>query len=145
MTRECGTCTKCCEGYLSGNIKGKSFYSGKPCHFVALGKGCSIYEERPKEPCISYKCSWLVDENIPEWFKPNEINAIVDVRKIQNISYLNVVEAGEKLRPEVLSWLILYALNNKLNFQWTIDNGSNYIGSSEFLSLMNKQVIQRSY
>lgn len=137
MNRKCGDCTKCCEGYLLGEAKGKSFYKGKPCHFVAIGKGCTIYRERPVNPCASYKCAWLTDENLPEWFKPNEINAIVDVRTVNNIQFLNVVEAGEKLKVEVLSWLIVYALSNGLNLHWTIDGGPNYLGSKEFLDAMN--------
>lgn len=140
MKRECGNCTKCCEGFLSGEAKGKTFYNGKPCHFVAIGKGCSIYKERPINPCMSYKCSWLIDENLPEWFKPNVINAIIDVRKINDIEFVNVVEAGERLRADVLSWLITYCLNNGLNFHWTINNGSNWIGSQDFIDAMNEKV-----
>lgn len=140
MNRKCGNCTKCCEGYLNGKVKDKSFYEGKPCHFVAIGKGCSIYKDRPLDPCITYRCAWLTDENLPEWFKPNAINAIVDFRKIKHIKYINVVEAGETLKVEVLSWLILYALNNGLNLHWTINGGPNYLGSQEFLDEMNSQV-----
>jgi len=142
MKRKCGDCTKCCEGNLSGNALGHSFYPGKPCHFISIGQGCTVYEKRPIEPCVTYKCLWLSDENIPEWFKPNEINAILDTRKIENIDYINVLEAGETLRADVLSWVIMYALNNGLNLRWTIKNGSNYIGSSEFLEVMNRQNLQ---
>ena len=139
MKRECGSCTKCCEGFLSGEAKGKTFYGGKPCHFVAVGKGCSIYKERPINPCVSYKCAWLIDENLPEWFKPDYINTIIDIRKINNIQYINVVDAGSPLKTEVLSWLIMYSLNNGLNLFWTINGGTHYIGSPEFLEEMNKQ------
>ena len=34
VKKECGTCTKCCEGWLGANIKGHEMYPGKPC-FVA--------------------------------------------------------------------------------------------------------------
>lgn len=138
MTRECGDCTKCCEGYLTGEAKGKSFYQGKPCHFVAIGKGCTIYKDRPKNPCESYKCLWLVDEQLPEWFKPNEINAILDIRHIDNIPFINVLEAGETLRSDVLSWLIANTINKGWNLRWEIGKGSHWIGSQEFLDAMEK-------
>lgn len=138
MKRECGNCTKCCEGYLSGEAKGKPFFGGRPCHFVNIGKGCSIYKERPLNPCVAYKCAWIKDDRLPEWFKPNAINAIVDFRKIEGIEYIDVVEAGEPLRIDVLSWLIMYAINNSMNLHWTIKNGNHYFGSKEFLDAMNK-------
>lgn len=138
MSRQCGDCTKCCEGFLSGEAKGKTFYPGKPCHFVTIGKGCSIYKDRPQDPCVSYRCAWLTDENLPEWFKPNEINAITDVRKIKDIPYINVVEAGETLRANVLSWLIQYAMNNGLNLRWMVLGGAYWIGNKDFLDAMNE-------
>ena len=64
MKRECGTCTKCCEGWLTGEALGHNFYPGKPCHFLAVNKGCTVYAKRPKDPCSSYKCAWLANEDI---------------------------------------------------------------------------------
>lgn len=139
MSRSCGDCTKCCEGYLSGSANGKTFYNGKPCHFLSIGKGCTIYAKRPKDPCQAYKCAWLIDDTLPEWFKPNEINAIVDYREIEGIKYLNVVEAGETLRSNVLSWLIVYALSNNINIYWNVAGGSNWIGSTDFLKAMERR------
>lgn len=138
MKRGCESCTKCCEGYLSGEAKGKSFYPGKPCHFISIGKGCSIYTTRPNDPCAIFKCEWLINNEIPEWMKPNEINAIITTSKIKDkeIYYLNVVEAGEPLRSDVLTQLILYTLSNNLNFAWQINGGKNWIGSPEFLEAM---------
>ena len=40
--RNCNNCTKCCEGWLSGEVNGYSFYPGRPCHFMKCD-GCSIY------------------------------------------------------------------------------------------------------
>jgi hypothetical protein len=134
--RECGTCTKCCEGWLLGQALGHTFFKGKPCHFVSLDKGCTVYAKRPKDPCITFKCEWLTNTDIPEWFKPNEINAIVRVKEDNGISYLAVIEAGQTLSSKVLSWLIQYALSNQLNFVWQIEGGENWIGSPEFNQLM---------
>ena len=108
--RQCGSCTKCCEGYLEGSVLGHSFFPGKPCHFVTIGQGCTQYAKRPKDPCQVYKCSWVTDMELPEWMKPDKINAIVDVRDINGIAYLQVHETGGILRSDVLSWLIKYVL-----------------------------------
>lgn len=137
MKRECGTCTKCCEGYLAGEALGKVFDLGKPCHYVSIGKGCTVYTKRPTNPCVSFKCQWLENTDLPEWLKPDAINAIVKVDKVKDIFYLRVVEAGEMLQSKVLSWLIQYAVNNQLNFVWQINGGSSWIGSPEFHQAMN--------
>lgn len=138
--RKCGSCTKCCEGYLQGSANGKPFYPGRPCHFISIGKGCSIYDRRPKDPCITYQCQWLANEDIPEWFKPNEINALITKRKIKDkpIEYWDLIEAGETLRSDVLSWIITYALNNKINLRWNVKGGFHWVGSNEFIQVMNE-------
>jgi hypothetical protein len=134
--RQCGTCTKCCEGYLSGEALGHTFFAGKPCHFVAIGKGCSVYVKRPANPCVSYKCGWLTNEDIPEWMKPSDIDAIIDMREIGGISYLSLKETGCRLDSRVLSWFIQYGLNHGLCIAWEVDKGLNWIGTPEFNSLM---------
>lgn len=138
--RSCGSCTKCCEGWLSGEALGHKFYPGKPCHFIAIGKGCSVYAKRPQEPCVFYKCGWISNEDIPEWMKPSDINAIVDFRTINDIEYLKVTEAGSVLDSKVLSWLIQYALTKQLNFVWMINGNESWFGSPEFNQEMNKQI-----
>ena len=129
--RECGSCTKCCEGWLNGEAYGHKFYPGQPCFFKKEG-GCSIYKDRPENPCKSYKCLWLTDENIPHWMKPDQINAILTHRIEEGIGYIDVTEAGEKLRVEVLNWIVMFALNKKANLQYKISGGVNRIGVSEF-------------
>lgn len=131
--RECGNCTKCCEGYLSGEALGYKFYQGRPCHFVSMGKGCTIYAKRPKDPCISYKCGWLTEETFPEWLKPDLINAIIDFRELNGHRYINLVEAGQVVSSKVLTWLFLYAVNNNLNVVWQVEGGLNYFGNKEFI------------
>jgi hypothetical protein len=137
--RQCGTCTKCCEGSLSGSAYGIPFYKGKPCHFLIEKKGCGIYKDRPNDPCKTYSCEWLKNKEIPEWLKPERSNVIIDVRHVGSINYLNLVEAGEVLPSNVLSWAILYAMQNGLNLRWEVNGSLNWIGSPEFLEEMNKQ------
>jgi hypothetical protein len=137
--RTCGTCTKCCEGWLPGDALGHTFFEGKPCHFIAIGTGCTVYAKRPEDPCKSYKCGWLTNQDIPEWMKPNEVNAIVDFRELEGVKYVNVSEAGDVLESRVLSWLIQFAIKNNINLLWTIQGGSNWIGSEDFSLLMSKK------
>lgn len=141
MSRSCGDCTKCCEGYLTGSAHGKPFFPGRPCHFLTIGKGCTIYPKRPKDPCVNYACEWLANDEIPEWMKPNEINAIITKRKFKEsgIEYWDLIEAGETLRANVLSWLIMYALEKGMNFRWMINGGQHWIGSQEFLEAMRQE------
>jgi len=141
--RSCGTCTKCCEGYLAGEALGHTFYAGKPCHFIAIGAGCTVYEKRPKDPCISYKCAWLTNEDIPEWMKPSDIDAIIDMRQIGKHQYLNLKEAGSPMQAKVLSWFFQYVLKTGLNAQWEVNGGINWVGSPEFNEEMSKQNLQK--
>ena len=67
--------------------------------------------------------------------QPSNVNAILVWRKKNDIDYLDISEAGEKLRVEVLSWAIMYCLKNNFNLQYMVDGGVNRIGSQEFLGL----------
>ena len=134
--RECGTCTKCCEGWLTADIMGEKMYPGKPCRFIVIGKGCTVYANRPKEPCVSYKCGWLTNADIPEWMKPSEINAIIDLRQVENHTYLRLKEAGSFMQSRVLSWFFQYILKTGMNALWEVDGGLNWAGSPEFNALM---------
>jgi len=131
--RTCDGCTKCCEGTLHGKAYQHSFYPGKPCHF--LSKGCTIYANRPEDPCQIYKCEWLASEELPMWMRPDLCHAITTKRTINNIEYYEILEAGKVLDSAVLSWFILWALNSKKNLAYQIQGGLNKIGSSEFLAL----------
>lgn len=134
MIRECNGCTKCCEGWLIGEVYGHSMYRGRPCFF--LNKTCSIYNTRPQDPCRSYKCMWLVEEDtFPEWLKPDLSNAIINKCTFNDITYYVLVEAGSILNSKVLSWMIQWCLETGNNLLYYIDGGMNKIGSKEFLKL----------
>lgn len=138
--RKCGTCTKCCEGFIVGQAHGKPFYPGKPCHFISIGEGCSSYANRPEDPCKTYNCLWLEDPDLPEWMKPDKINAIIDMRIVKGIPYIHVLEAGAVLSSKVLSWVIQYALSNSMNVCWEVERGKNLLGTQEFLQAMQNRV-----
>lgn len=141
--RSCNNCTKCCEGYLAGDIRGHWMGIApdgvnKPCFFLELGKGCKEYEKRPVDPCRTFKCDYLTNEDIPESFKPSRANAIFTTRTIKGIEYMQLIEAGRKLDSEVLSWAISYALVNNLNFAWRVLENIFWIGDEAFNKMMDE-------
>ncbi len=146
MTRECGSCTKCC-GWLEADIifdddtPPAKIWPGRKCQYVTA-KGCSVYEKRPENPCRSFKCLWLGPDhfplpidNIPMWMKPDESNVIMVWRENPNpeLSFMQLIEAGAPISAEILSWAIQYALNNGLNIFYQLNSDWNKIGNQTFL------------
>jgi hypothetical protein len=79
--RTCGTCKKCCEGWLSGHIYVKNIIDfemkrDSPCPFSGE-YGCSIYQFRPANPCKSFMCGWLIEGSpLPEDYRPDKLGII---------------------------------------------------------------------
>jgi hypothetical protein len=137
--RHCDGCTMCCEGWLTGESHGYEFYPGLPCHFVGCN-GCSIYENRPDEPCKSFACSWLNDNFLPEWFKPNQSNLICNWEEWEkNCYFLSVIECGKQIEAKYLNWLKKTSnYTTDFNVRYTISGTIYYLGSDKFLQYMNK-------
>jgi len=136
--RECDGCTECCQGWLQGVAHGKSFYPGKPCHFVSA-TGCSIYEDRPQNPCKHFRCGWLDELNLfPEWLKPNKAKIIAQkLRTKSGVEFYEITECGQKIDASVLNHLILTALSGGANFRIQIGGGWANYGDQKFLSDMS--------
>lgn len=139
--RSCGDCTKCCEGWLTGNVRGHEFYPGKPCFFLTIGVGCNDYDNRPADPCKTFSCDWLVNDLIPEEFKPNAIETIFLKTFLNGIEYLKLVPAGNDIDDSIISWAIDYAESNSINL-WIDKNGNRVFGSKEFLEEFDKTGIR---
>jgi len=136
-SRECGSCTKCCEGYLSGNIKGHVMDLGKPCFFVEIGKGCTIYNDRPYDPCKKFLCTWITLKDMPEEFKPEKTGVIFCWRSTEkNLQYLQIHRAPNNPSPQVLTWAFMYVVQNGVNLLWDVDNRFYYFGNDIFCSEM---------
>jgi hypothetical protein len=132
-TKECGTCTKCCEGYLSANIRGHEMYKGKPCIFVEIGKGCKEYDKRPLNPCKTFSCGWKIIEGMPDEFKPETSGVIFTWRTTEkNLQYLQMHRAPNNPSPQVLTWVFIYAIQNAINFLWDVDDKCYYFGNDAF-------------
>jgi hypothetical protein len=137
--RPCGTCTKCCEGSLVGTALGSQFGNGKPCFFVAAGKGCTRHEERPEDPCRNYQCGWTTNLDIPEEFKPNLTNTIADLCTVEGHKYIRLVEAGSPIPFPVLTWFISYAKSKSLNLSWQVGNKSHLMGNPAFIDAITRE------
>ena len=138
INRSCGECRKCCEGWLSGDIYGKPMFKGQACHYLG-GDGCTIYEQRPEDPCKSYTCSWLDSDIFPMWLKPSMTDVIISRRRVAadvNILYYAIMEAGSKIDSVVLNWLIQWAMSSGNNMHYEVSGKSYMIGTKEFVSKM---------
>lgn len=144
MTRDCGTCTKCCEGYLYSEdlltIGKKQFQLGvDPCPVLQIGKGCGDYENRPQTPCRGFQCEWLRQPDAyPEEMRPDKILTIFSLQEVDGVPYLRLTEAGQRLDAEVLSHAIKLTLINKFNIYWEVDGKMHWFGNKEFVTIMNK-------
>lgn len=137
-SRSCGECTKCCEGWVVGEVYGYKFSPGQPCHY--LEKNCSIYPDRPNDPCRSFNCVWITDHTFPAWLKPSLSNIIILTRLDKNnekIYYFK--ETGVTMRADVLNWIFLWAANNSKNIVYTVNDGTFIYGSDDFTKNFNLQ------
>jgi hypothetical protein len=123
--RECGSCSKCCEGWLEATIYDKKMHSGQPCFFLEKGeRGCTIYPDRPKSPCVDYSCAWIEEPNVfPSWLKPNISNVIITKKTIDDteLTYYEIVEAGARLDAAVLQWIFMWALKTQTSIMYQLD------------------------
>jgi len=135
--RQCGTCTKCCQGHLVLDIFGKR-WSGRPCQFVG-DNGCTIYEDRPKNPCKVFKCEWLKDTDyvFPEWLQPNKSGFMLMWKKNKEIPYLLAVKCGE-IDEKSLLWLMTFVNENNINLEILTPGKKHRIGSKQYRNYYKK-------
>lgn len=127
--RPCDGCKKCCEGHLTGVAYGYEFYPGKKCNFIR-DNGCGIYDVRPNDPCKTFKCAWKYDLNVPLWMKPDKVGTILVSRYENGFEYYNIIESGEKLSVEILSWAIQAVVNSKVkNIRYFMNGKWNSIST----------------
>ena len=138
LSRSCGGCTACCEGWLTGEAYGKRFFRGMPC-FYKNNNGCSIYEDRPHSPCKTYKCAWLGYPAIfPEWMKPSEAKVLMNFNEHEGHVYLNIFEMDQRMDPRILSWAFTEYLAGRLpNLRWQVDGAWYLVGHKDFVNSMS--------
>lgn len=130
--RHCGTCTACCDGWVEGTIRGHEMRPGVPCHFRGAGC-CTIYDERPKEPCRSFVCGWLAPGSpFPESFRPDRLGVmIVPTRWRERPAYI-LKSAGRDPDESVLSWMRAFSVQSGAPFFYE-ERGERFgFGPAEF-------------
>ena len=107
-SRQCFSCTACCEGWLSSPHIEMS--PGKPCSHCTQ-QGCAIYENRPVDPCVGFKCGWLAEPSpLPDEMRPDLCGAIISFTwKWNGWTVVKAVPAGECIPDDTLEWLKAYA------------------------------------
>jgi len=65
------------------------------------------------------------------WFRPDLSKVIVLNRQFDGGIWVEVLEAGQKMDSSVLSWILIWAVNNKKNIRYQVDGGWNWIRNSE--------------
>ena len=80
MERKCGECTACCKTHGVFEIQKMA---GTWCPHSVLGKGCSIYADRPKE-CRDFSCAWLAGF-IDEQYRPDKTNIVPEYRAVPGV------------------------------------------------------------
>jgi len=129
--RQCFPCTACCEGWLTAEINGVKMMPGTPC-VNCTKHGCKIYEKRPENPCVSFKCAWLAKpDKIPEQMKPTECGAILTLSKWKGRQMLNATPVGKTIPSDTLEWLFAIAseLSIPLVFSEFLFKGGKYFGN----------------
>lgn len=131
--KTCGTCTKCCEGWINANIEGHSVYPGNPCYFLQEGSGCTRYDTRPYFPCKNYQCGWLIFKDIPDKWKPENCGVIMTVLDLHDEKYINFQNAPLIPSIEMVEWAKEYFSKKEMNFLYVDRRGIHPFGTKSFI------------
>lgn len=138
--RSCGTCTRCCDGWLEGEIRGHPMFPGQRCHFVT-DAGCSIYADRPQSPCRSFVCGWMQPGSaLPEAWRPDRIGVIVVPTRWRDAPAMVLVSAGNDPGEDVLAWMRGHALSTGTPFFYAQEGERFGYGPPEFQQEMAARV-----
>lgn len=131
-SRSCGECTACCDGWLTGNIRGHALGAGAPCPFRANG-GCTIYDERPDYPCRGFFCAWRLRGNpFPDAFRPDRLGVIILAKPWRDRVAYYLVPAGRDVDATLLEWMRTYSTSTGTPFLFRHHGRDRGYGSREF-------------
>lgn len=105
---------------------------GVACHFRGEA-GCTIYPDRPPNPCKSFECEWLRQGSlIPEEFRPDRVGAIIIEKLWRDRVALKLVSAGCNPDPKLLDWMRTYSAEHQTPFVYEMDGVWRGFGMPEF-------------
>lgn len=114
--RNCGECTACCDGWVTSKAVGLS--PGVACKHCTVS-GCAIYEDRPEDPCRTFKCRWLADpDGLDESLRPDKCGAIAKFTSWKSWTLLTLVPVGAQVPEATLKEMTSYAYAKALPLVW---------------------------
>ena len=129
--RSCGGCTACCQGWLTARVLDQDLAPGKPCRFLA--GGCTIYDDRPHDPCRGFVCGWLLKGSpFPESFRPDRLGVIIVVKMWRDRLAFVLAPAGKNPDANLLEWMRQHSLATGRPFLFNVDGRQRGFGSAEF-------------
>jgi hypothetical protein len=126
------------------SVRGHEVCPGQPCPF-STGYGCTIYRDRPHDPCRKFICAWLAEGSpLPDSFRPDRVGFIVlpDMMVWRGLLVDVVTPAGRDPAGPPLEWLKRRAESEGRPFVY--QQGGIWVGygPAEFLQLV-KQKMER--
>lgn len=140
--RHCGSCTACCDGWVRMTVHGHPVEPGQPCLY-STGRGCTIYSQRPDDPCRRFVCGWLQEHSsLPEAFRPDKIGFIVlpDMFIWGGAMVDVVTPAGRDPQGPPLEWLMRRAEREHRPFIYQQNGIWIGYGPQDFLSLIKEKM-----
>jgi hypothetical protein len=142
QTRQCDTCTACCDGWLRITVQGHAVYPGKPCPFSS-GHHCTIYDTRPQDPCRAFICGWLAHNSpLPDWMRPDRAGMILLPANFtwRGLAVDVAVPVGERPKPKALEWLKAFATANGRPLLYRIAEDWYAFGPPDFQTEMRDRI-----
>jgi hypothetical protein len=105
--RNCQPCTACCEGWLDIHTPVVQAHLGKACTHC-VNQSCSIYNNRPYDPCQSFHCAWRQEGSLlPYDMRPDLSGVIVmtDQLQWQGEDVIVAVAKGSRIPARTFHWL----------------------------------------
>ena len=90
-------------------------HPGKPCRHLQ-GGCCSIYPDRPDNPCRNFDCGWKMPNSpMPDDMRPDQCGAIVVLgQDLGRWRVIRAVAVGWTIPPPTLQRLKRFALSAKM-------------------------------
>lgn len=142
--RRCGPCTACCEGWLPGRVLDYEMKPGTPCHYLG-SPGCSIYADRPADPCRNFLCAWMRSPDIfPDAFRPDRVGAIIRLKGWRNRPAYMVISTARDPDDVLCAWVRDYAVRTETPFLYLLRHGRlQALGSPAFRQEMLERQARR--
>lgn len=99
QSRECSGCTMCCK---LPELKELQKPRDTWCAHCAIGKGCTIYSERP-QGCITFECMWK-QGFMPVELKPDEAK-VVFWQEAENRVWMWVDQCIERIPRKAVEYI----------------------------------------